>query len=76
MGEPDPRYTVGPATLTHREMQILARTAAGMTGPQVADNLSISPITVKTHKHRILARTGARTITEAVAMAFRAGALR
>jgi len=39
--------------LTFREQEILARIAAGLSKDDIADGLSISPHTVKTHTHNI-----------------------
>ncbi len=43
--------------------------AQGMTNPQIAEQLVISPSTVQFHVHNILGKLGVDTRTEAVAMA-------
>jgi LuxR family transcriptional regulator of csgAB operon len=40
-------------SLTNREMQILAHVCTGLSNDEIADNLSVSPHTVKTHLYRI-----------------------
>lgn len=59
--------TVEP--LTPREEEILALVAQGLTNPQIAERLVISPSTVHFHVHNILAKLQAQTRTEAVAVA-------
>lgn len=39
--------------LTNREMQILAHVCTGLSNDEIADNLNVSPHTVKTHLYRI-----------------------
>jgi len=61
-----------PATaepLTKREREVLTLMAQGMTNPQIAEQLVISPSTVQFHVHNILGKLGVGTRTEAVAMA-------
>ena len=41
------------ATLTPREVEILAEVASGASNQAIADKLSVSPYTVKTHLHNI-----------------------
>jgi NarL family two-component system response regulator LiaR len=55
--------------LTKREQEILTLVARGMTNPQIADQLVISPSTVQFHMHNILAKLQVQTRTEAVAVA-------
>jgi LuxR family maltose regulon positive regulatory protein len=55
--------------LTKREQEILALLAAGLTNQEIADHLSISSQTVKKHTGNIYGKLGARSRTEAVALA-------
>ena len=55
--------------LTPRELEILIFLSYGGSITQVAKQLSISPKTLKNHITKILAKTGAGSHTEAVAMA-------
>lgn len=58
-----------PEPLSARELEVLGHVAAGRTNAEIADALSISVGTVKTHVHRICGKLGARTRTEALARA-------
>ena len=57
--------------LSKRESEILQRIAYGATTKQVANELGISPHTVKTHLERIFEKLGANDRAEAVAIALR-----
>ncbi len=48
------------STLSNREMQILRLMADDLTNAEIADALFISPLTVKTHVERILAKMAVR----------------
>jgi DNA-binding NarL/FixJ family response regulator len=56
-------------SLTKRELEILTLVAQGMTNPQIAQQLVISPSTVNFHIHNILPKLQAGTRTEAVRIA-------
>ena len=64
------RYQV---RLTDRELEILRLVTRGLTNPQIAERLIISVSTVNFHVHNILDKLGAKTRTEAVAIAAREG---
>jgi two-component system, NarL family, response regulator LiaR len=57
--------------LTCREREILALLAKGLNNPEIADRLSISRSTVKTHISNILSKLGASTRGEVIALAIR-----
>ncbi|MCG7284929.1 response regulator transcription factor [Cellulomonas sp. ACRRI] len=59
--------------LTAREREVLALLAQGRSNQQVADALTVSETTAKTHVSRVLAKLGCRTRLEAAALAHRAG---
>lgn len=61
--------------LTSRESQILELIAEGANNRRIAARLTISRHTVKFHVASILAKLGARSRTEAVTLALRAGLL-
>lgn len=61
--------------LTDRERQILELLATGITNPQIAARLSISPSTVNFHVHNVLEKLSAKTRTEAVTIARNEGLL-
>ncbi len=64
------------AGLSRREGQILQGMAQGLTNPQIAETLKISPRTVSMFVSRILQKLGASTRTEAVSIAMRRGLVR
>jgi PAS domain S-box-containing protein len=59
--------------LSPREREVLTLLAAGDTSAEVAARLGIGEETVQTHVRRSMAKLSARTRTEAVAIALRAG---
>lgn len=59
--------------LTAREREVLVLLAGGRSNQQVADALTVSETTAKTHVSRVLAKLGCRTRLEAAALAHRAG---
>jgi DNA-binding CsgD family transcriptional regulator len=61
--------------LSPREREVLALLAEGMRTQEVADRLSLSPVTVRTYVERSMQKLGAMTRTHAVAVAFAIGAL-
>ena len=60
-----------PDGLTHREAEILALIAQGLTNGEIAGRLFLSNHTVKTHINRIFAKTGSRDRVAAIAYAQR-----
>jgi DNA-binding NarL/FixJ family response regulator len=68
----DPDLPERPAhTLTPREREVLRLTAEGLRNDEVAERLSISPLTVRTHMKNAMEKLDAATRTEAVATALR-----
>ncbi len=61
------------STLTGRELEVLALLADGLEQFQIATELVISPRTVGKHIEHILAKIGARSRAQAVAIAYRDG---
>ena len=59
--------------LTRREREILALMTEGLRTEGIAERLVISPATVRTHAQNILAKLGAHSQLEAVALAARLG---
>jgi DNA-binding CsgD family transcriptional regulator/N-acetylneuraminic acid mutarotase len=59
--------------LSDRELDVLNRLAAGESNKAIADGLSISPLTVKTHLRNIYAKLGVSTRTEAMTVAIQQG---
>jgi len=62
-----------PASLTARELEILALIAAGLTNAEIAARLFISPLTCKSHVSRILTKLEARDRTQLVVIAYESG---
>jgi PAS domain S-box-containing protein len=66
----------GPRALTKRELEVLRLAAEGVTGPQIAERLFISPATVKTHFEHIYEKLAVGDRAAAVAHALRTGLIR
>jgi DNA-binding CsgD family transcriptional regulator len=58
-----------PALLTLREIQVLSAVRASRRTAEIAEQLGISPLTVKNHMRKIMAKLGARSRVHAVAEA-------
>ena len=69
------RSTTPGIQLSPREREVLGLLAEGMRTQEVADRLSLSPVTVRTYVERSMEKLGALTRTHAVAVAFAIGAL-
>jgi len=61
------------AKLTGRERAVFARLAAGRSNREIADQMHLSPGTVKIHVGRILAKLGLRDRVQAVVLAYESG---
>ncbi len=57
-------------TLTRRQVQILELVSQGNTEREIAEELCLSPKTIKWHKHILLQNLGAKTSAHAVAIAY------
>lgn len=57
--------------LTEREREVLVLLVEGLTNTQIAEKLTVSPSTIKSHVSSILSKLGVDTRTEAVTLAFR-----
>ncbi len=66
-----PAATARIPGITKREREVLRLLADGMRNEQVAETLSISPLTVRTHIEKAMAKLEADTRTQAVANALR-----
>ena len=56
------------ATLTPRELEVLALMLQGLRNKQTADRLGISEVTVKVHRHHIMEKMQAASLPALVAM--------
>ncbi len=61
--------------LSERESQVLKLIAEGLSGPEIAERLFVSPSTVKTHVRGLLEKLGVNDRAAAVAEAMRRGLL-
>jgi DNA-binding NarL/FixJ family response regulator len=61
------------AALTARERELVALVATGLTNNEIAERLYLSPLTVKTHINRAMAKLGARDRAQLVVIAFQTG---
>jgi ATP/maltotriose-dependent transcriptional regulator MalT len=71
--EDDRRYASLP--LTAREIEVLALAADGLSGPELAHELTLSPATVNAHFKNIYRKLDVRNRAAAVAKAMRLGAI-
>jgi DNA-binding NarL/FixJ family response regulator len=62
-----------PDGLTERELEVLTEIGAGLSNAEIADKLSITGATVKSHINHLLAKTGSRDRGQLVGYAFRHG---
>lgn len=65
-----------PAKITRREFEVLRQVAAGLSNPEIAENLKLSPNTVGTYVERALGSLNALNRAHAVRRAVDCGALR
>ena len=61
------------ATLTDREREVVALVAEGMSNTEIARQLTLSPLTVKTHANHAMTKLGARDRAQLVVVAYQAG---
>jgi DNA-binding NarL/FixJ family response regulator len=65
-----------PDGLTAREVDVLGGIAGGRTNAEIAAELYISEVTVKSHINHLFAKIGARSRAEAVRYAYEHGLTR
>lgn len=81
-GEPGPapdgaeRGAARLAALTGREREVLTHVAGGLSNDEIGERLSVSPLTVKTHVNRAMAKLGARDRAQLVVIAYESGLVR
>jgi DNA-binding NarL/FixJ family response regulator len=71
-----PQHAARPdslAVLTDRERQVMALVAAGLNNAQIAEQLTVSPATAKTHVSRAMGKLGAHDRAQLVVLAYESG---
>jgi DNA-binding NarL/FixJ family response regulator len=61
------------AALTEREREVVALVADGMSNTEIARQLTLSPLTVKTHANHAMTKLGARDRAQLVVLAYQTG---
>ncbi|KUN86617.1 LuxR family transcriptional regulator [Streptomyces bungoensis] len=72
----DPARAARLDALTGREREVLVQVAGGHSNDEIAERLEVSPLTVKTHVNRAMAKLGARDRAQLVVMAYESGLVR
>ena len=67
------RRAPGLASLTHREREVVALVAAGLSNDEIARELVVSPLTAKTHVSRAMTKLNARDRAQLVVFAYEHG---
>ncbi len=62
--------------LTDREREVMTKVAGGFANDQIAQQLYLSPATVRTHVSRTMTKLGARDRTQLVVLAYETGLVR
>ncbi|MER7111258.1 response regulator transcription factor [Streptomyces sp. NPDC000229] len=62
--------------LTVREREVLVLVAGGHSNDEIAERLEVSPLTIKTHVNRAMAKLGARDRAQLVVTAYESGLVR
>ena len=76
LAHPAPGDLVDPrrlATLTPREQEVLTLVGSGLANDEIAERLFVTPVTVKTHANRAMAKLGARDRAQLVVIAYQTG---
>jgi DNA-binding NarL/FixJ family response regulator len=72
----DPARSARLGVLTVREREVLVLVAGGHSNDEIAERLEVSPLTVKTHVNRAMAKLGARDRAQLVVIAYESGLVR
>lgn len=74
--EPDPEVLSQLEELTPRESEILTLVGTGLSNSEIAAKFVLSPLTVKTHVNRVMAKLAAHDRAQLVIVAYEAGLVR
>ncbi|MFF8956954.1 response regulator [Streptomyces sp. NPDC014894] len=69
-------YSQRLSALTVREREVLVLVAGGLSNDEIAERLQVSPLTVKTHVNRAMAKLSARDRAQLVVIAYESGLVR
>ncbi|MEU2624845.1 response regulator transcription factor [Streptomyces sp. NPDC007157] len=72
----DPARAERLDALTSREREVLVQVAGGHSNDEIAERLEVSPLTVKTHVNRAMAKLRARDRAQLVVIAYESGLVR
>jgi DNA-binding CsgD family transcriptional regulator len=72
-GSPELAAALTQPVLTPREREVFSLLACGLTAPQIAERLVLSPTTVRTHVQNAVMRLGAETRLHALSIAMKRG---
>ncbi|MEV8534640.1 response regulator transcription factor [Streptomyces sp. NPDC051211] len=75
-GVPGGKHAERLTALTGREREVLVQVAGGLSNDEIAGRLEVSPLTVKTHVNRAMAKLGARDRAQLVVIAYESGLVR
>ncbi|WP_371572514.1 response regulator [Streptomyces sp. NBC_01314] len=79
LSQPAPYGPTDPdrvAALTPREREVMTLVATGLSNQDIAEQLFVTPVTVKTHLNRAMAKLGARDRAQLVVIAYETGMVR
>ena len=72
-GAPAAPRTAMLAELTEREREVLALVGGGLSNDEIAERLTISPATARTHVSRVMGKVEARDRAQLVVLAYESG---
>ncbi|SFA94063.1 two component transcriptional regulator, LuxR family [Amycolatopsis marina] len=70
---PDILSSAGLELLTRREREVVAKVAHGLSNDEIAEQMVLSPMTVKTHVSRAMTKLRARDRAQLVVFAYQSG---